>query len=336
MFIIFDTNIWLSELALNSTRGSAVRYFARQKNARIALPYVIKLETEAHFRESLNKYVDDINKNYRQLLTIFGTLKEIILPNSDQIEDKVQGIFTGLGIEIVEIQFTLESAESSFIKIVNKEPPNGEKNQQFKDGVIWADCLKLLENDDVYLVSNDKGFYKDKDNLDKGLDENLAQEASKFKNKLNIFPSLVKLLDEIKTKVIIDEKLLINSFISRFSEQITSLLADNGFEINISEITQKSIYVTENPSVLFIDYSINCSCIDLGEGNKKEAVLRIHGDGKYNSDENSFEELRCLQMELQYFLPDGTEKIKRSSFLYASSIFLGHREVTHTVKYELD
>ena len=51
MIVVFDTNIWLSELGLRSTAGSAVS-------------------------------ADAIREKHRRLLAMFGTLKEIVLPGA--------------------------------------------------------------------------------------------------------------------------------------------------------------------------------------------------------------------------------------------------------------
>jgi len=71
----------------------------------------------------------------------------------------VENLFTNVNVEILEIPFSLESANHSLAKIIAGEPPSASKNQQFKDGVIWADCLDLSNHDDVALVTEDQGFY---------------------------------------------------------------------------------------------------------------------------------------------------------------------------------
>ena len=48
MIILIDTNTWISELGLNSPRGAATRFFIKQNKARVALPEVVRLETEHH------------------------------------------------------------------------------------------------------------------------------------------------------------------------------------------------------------------------------------------------------------------------------------------------
>jgi len=76
----------------------------------------------------------------------------------------------------LEIPFSLPSAKSSFLKAIDKMPPS-DRTQEFKDGVLWADCAGLLTNDDVCLITADKAFFQERD-YTKGLSRNLAAEIA--------------------------------------------------------------------------------------------------------------------------------------------------------------
>ena len=110
MFIVFDSCIWFSELALNSNLGAAVRFFIRKNGAKVAVPEVVRLETEHNLRNRMNEFIDNIRTNHRQLLTVFGKLKEMVLPEASAVEDKIASIFNDIGVEIKEIPFSFESA----------------------------------------------------------------------------------------------------------------------------------------------------------------------------------------------------------------------------------
>jgi hypothetical protein len=123
MIVILDSNIWLAELGLNSSLGAVTRFYLRQQSARIALPEVVRLEVQHNFRNRLKEFVSEIAKNHRQLLAIFGSLTEVVLPDDSQIDEKVGQIFSDLGVSLIEVPFSIESAQSSFLKTVNKVPP---------------------------------------------------------------------------------------------------------------------------------------------------------------------------------------------------------------------
>ncbi len=103
MYIILDSNIWIKEWGLRSSIGSAVRFFIKSYNAVVVLPEVIRLETERRVESALKEHVRDIEKNYRELLAIFGSLHKLILPSSEDIKDKVKAIFDKCGVDLYEV-----------------------------------------------------------------------------------------------------------------------------------------------------------------------------------------------------------------------------------------
>ena len=157
MYIVLDSNIWLSELGLNTSKGAATRFYIKQRQAKLALPEVITEEVERNLINSLSAYSNDIQKRHRQLLSVFGQLKEVVLPSDTEIKEKANSLFDKVKIDLYHIPFSLESAKSSLRKINDKHAPS-DKSQQFKDGVIWADCCNLLKQEDVILVTGDKAF----------------------------------------------------------------------------------------------------------------------------------------------------------------------------------
>lgn len=82
-------------------------------------------------------------KEPRQLLTAFGRLKDVVLPTEDEIVEKVAELFAGFDEAIFDVPLSLKSARSSFLKTIDKVPPS-DREQQFKDGVLLADCVGLI------------------------------------------------------------------------------------------------------------------------------------------------------------------------------------------------
>jgi hypothetical protein len=335
MIIIFDTNIWLSELGLNSPLGAATKFFIKQNKAYVALPEVVRLETEHNLRNRLREFIETIRSNHRQLLMIFGKLKEVILPEDDAIEKKVSELFSDIGVDLIEIPFSLESARKSFIKTIDGVPPSAKNNQQFKDGVLWADCVELLKTDDLYLVTNDKDFYRDREQS-KGLASNLAEEISAAEHSFRLFFSLVELFQELRTEVTLDEQLLAQTFLYKNRGSIDGILKRNGFEIGQYSEVGYTLYATEKSSRLYVKFNIIYEAKDETDENRRNAILILDGDGSYNADSQTFDELRNFGEKLVFELEDGTKKEIQNYVLFAGGIVLGHKEVEHTVKYKLE
>jgi predicted nucleic acid-binding protein len=54
MIVVFDTNVWLSQLGLRSSAASGVRFFLKHHNFKVALPEVIRMEVEVNLRSKVS------------------------------------------------------------------------------------------------------------------------------------------------------------------------------------------------------------------------------------------------------------------------------------------
>lgn len=334
MYVVFDSNIWISELGLNSSKGAAVRFFINNQKAIVVLPEVIKLETERKLRSELRTYVANLEKNHRQLLTMFGKLKDIVLPSEQEIDDRVAAVFGKCKVELLEVPFTIESARSSFLKTIDKLAPS-DKNQQFKDGVIWADCMRLLDTDDVYLITSDSAFYKER-NYEKGIAPSLSQEAAPYPNNISLFSNITDFLHSIKTEVQLDEAALVLQFREANNQSINNILSRNSFAVVGEPAVKTDIYATEDPSKLYVEFEIVYSCEDLTDDNRFDAQLILKGDCYYVPTDQKCEDIRNYGEELLYKTKDGEEKSKKNVVLFADSIVIGHKSIEHSVRYRLD
>jgi hypothetical protein len=333
MFIVLDTNIWVKELGLNSTLGAATRFYVRHKNARLVVPEVVRLEAETHFRRDLRDFVRTIGENHRKLLTIFGSLKEVVLPDDAQVEAKVAEMFANMGVELLQVPFSLESARDSFLKTISKEPPS-DQSQQFKDGVLWADCRKLVETDDVYLVTGDKAFYSSRE-YGSGLARNLRAELSGAQHSIRLFSSLEGLLSEIKSEIAINGNELLEVYLQRERARLTQTLATNGFALGTTTQIHTELYITENPSILYLHFSGEILCEDSTSQGRTDARLVLNGRGSYNVESGTFGELQSDGENLSFRTTEG-EQIVRNVVIGVGSIVIGHRNVVHTIRHKIE
>lgn len=333
MYVVFDSNIWISELGLNSPKGTAARFFIHNKNAIVALPEVIELETARHLRSRLSDWIADLKKKHEQLLVMFGTLKEIVLPGPEDIDHKVAEVFRECKVRLKKVRFTLKSARSSFLKTIDHQAPS-DKNQQFKDGVMWADCMHLLETDDVYLVTADKAFYKDRA-YEKGIAPSLSQEAAAHPHTLSLFPDITDFLKSIAGEVEFDKDALVEEFRRAANESINRLLSQNGFDIVGQPAVELGMYATEMPNKLCVEFQIVYSCEDITPERRFDAQLILKGDCYYLPTDQRYEHMRNYGEKLIYKTQDGEEKSKGRIVIFAASFVIGHKSVERSVKYKL-
>lgn len=333
MIVVFDTNVWISDLALTSNVGSAVRFFLREQKARIGLPEVIRLETEIHLRSALLKHIDDIRSSHRQLLSVFGRLKEVVLPSESDVNELVGKVFSNLGVTIEEIPFSPESARDSLLRTIQKIPPS-DKNQQFKDGVLWADCVAMLKKEPVHLVTDDRAFYKSRDTK-LGLADELRREVHESENRLEIFPSLTDLLSQIRTNIQVNAAVLLDQYWQLQGKKIEEMAAKHSFVLEGEPKTTLEPLVTEKPTVLFVTFTIEFPCADGTSEGRTGARIVARGEGMYDADAAKFVEIHARGEKLSYQQADGTEKQLQNVVAVAAGIVLGHRTVEHSVRYKL-
>jgi len=333
MYIVLDTNIWRAELGLNSGLGAATRLFLRQQSATLAVPEVIRLETEKHIRAALHSYISEIDKNHSKLLSIFGKLKEVSLPTDKEVEEIIDNIFSELEVPIEDIPFTLESARNSYLNIVENQPPS-DRNQQFKDGVIWADCMNLLDKDDVHFVTSDKAFYKGHD-YNQGLASNLQEETKGKPHKFEIHYELTSLIESIRTEIEITADELFHKFMKEYQDKVQNILDKHSYEIEEISSNKIKAYATKSPATIYVDFDLKITCSPLMDDGRSKGVLTIKGDATFNPETTEFLEMRRSGEEFKFKLADGTEEYSKSAVLRAGPLVIGHRDVEHTIKFEL-
>ena len=333
MIVVFDTNVWKSDLYRRSGASLAVRFWLRQSGAIVAIPEVIRLEIESELRNDLTTWITSIKDNHRQLLGVFRSLKDIILPEDSEISTVVKEATKTLDVTTRDIPFSLESAYRAFLKVVQKEAPCATK-QQFKDAVIWHDCLELAKTDDVVLVTNDRAFYKNS-KIAEGLAPNLEHELSKCPYRITIVHELSQLLDQITDK----RNPLDDDFPTQLQQHIqnkySAHFSTNGFAIEKLISCVNKPFATDQSDVIFVEFNINWHCKDVRGDNRTSAVCTAVGNTLFRVDTKDLIEIRTFSVELSYILPDGTPESKKNLTLFAGPLIIGHQDVTYNLHHPL-
>lgn len=335
MIVVFDTNIWKSSLYLRAGAASAVRFYLHQKGAKVGMPEVVRLEVERHLRTDIKETREQVRESHQRLLGMVGKLQDVMLPGDEDIEAVVVAHIGKLGFDLVEVPFTLESARSSLLRTIDKVPPS-HGSQQFKDGVIWADCLQLARDDDVTLVTSDKAFYEDGD-LKKGkLAKSLLDETRSLQHQLRVVPSLAALLAEIKGPVNVSDQILVEAINEQLGADIGGVLERLAFVRAGSPVVTKSFYATEKPNSLFVEFRLEVPCEDASGAGRFEAMLTAAGDGQYDARSKTFVGLSPTDISITYKTADGTEESRRSVYARLPPLTIGTPTIQHSVRKRLD
>tara|TARA_R110002073_G_scaffold8027_22_gene44935 strand:- start:24556 stop:25560 length:1005 start_codon:yes stop_codon:yes gene_type:complete len=329
--VVLDSNIWLNEQMLRHSVGSAVRFFLRRHNAHVVVPEVVRLEVELHLEKELKELTSRLREGHRRLLGLVGELKEQVLPTDDELTQIASAAFANAGIEISDFPFSLESARSSFEKTIRSEPPNGPKNQQFKDGVIWADCLTLAMDSPVLFVTQDKAFYKSRD-YQKGLADNLATEAQQATHDISIAHDISSILERIGDPIRIDYSSLHRAYYPTISDGTERLIGSEGYVLAELLSGEHTVFATNNPDIGHVEFSLRYNCVHptLSDG---EIVAK--GECVIDSVSGELSDFRNRGEEFHFANVEGEQK-KRNIVLGISNCVIGHPTVQHSVRAVLD
>lgn len=334
MLVVFDTNIWKSDLYLRSRTSSAVKAYLNLSGARIGLPEVVEMEMKRHLLADLKSYRDRVQDNHERLLALFNQLKEVVLPTDDDIQRLVSDSINSVGIPFQKVPFSIDAARASFHRTIDKRRPS-HKNQQFKDGVLWEDCKLLAKQESVILVTNDRAFFQD-DNLEKGIASDLAREIADEGIELKVLPSLTALLHEIREPVQTPKYRLEEALEEQLGNEFDSLCDKQGFNREKEIDFKVEYFATENPAILYVHVDGSYHCTDILGSKRSSGTLFFSCDGSFRVMDKVFIDLSLTELGLKYRDADGQENINKGAYIRAGGIVIGHRTVEHQIREPLD
>ena len=233
---------------------------------------------------------------------MFGQLQSNQLPSEDDIRDKVADIIPDFDVPTRLVPFNLEAARSSMMKAVRGTPPSASK-EQFRDGVIWAHCLELLGEGDVYFVSQDKDFYQDR-NYEKGLVHELNFEmranANSDSHEVKRFPTLESLLSQIRMPIAVDIDQLFAMVRENKEERMQDPLEAHGFDLCGSLEGEVACFATEKADEVYFRFELDHPCRDTTGAGRRDGQLRVKGSGFLNPEMTVVREVTLSNVRLDF------------------------------------
>ena len=261
-------------------------------------------------------------------------MKELILPTDTDIEQKVEQIFDFHADRIIRIPFDEECARDSLRKIIAKEQPNSENNQQFKDGVIWANCLEFAKENEVVLVTKDAAFFNDK-KYEKGLAANLLKETEKAPHHVSICHKLTNLLSEIKADFSFDKERLVKVIEDQTYKNVIKLAEQNEFEVKSLIKSEFEYFATTDPNEVSVKYVLTYDIENQSTEQRTNAYCESRGDFQLNITSYAIRNF-VNQGEYIYWIDEkGEQRQSNNAYAYANLI-LGHRTIEHSINYKLN
>jgi hypothetical protein len=113
----------------------------------------------------------------------------VIVLTEEEVDVAIRDRLSVVSEQVIYPEMRIEEVRRALQRVNAEDPPNGHKNQQMKDSLLWEACVTLAKKHVVFFVTGDKAFYANRD-TSKGLAENLAAEQVVVDGRLRAFPSL--------------------------------------------------------------------------------------------------------------------------------------------------
>jgi hypothetical protein len=289
--VVVDTSVWRAEPLLKTPLGVTLVYSVSRRGGLIGLPEVVELELKNQILEAGLGFVDKANDASQMLRILaddpfFGTHP----PTAETLNKKVDERLNQLSRIFVREPFTLDHAKAALEMVNAKLPPNGEKNQQFKDSAIWQAVLALSKRFCAVLLTNEKGFFVDR-MPEKGLARNLIADCNTAGTQVNCFYGIGPYLEALKAEEPVFDRdraqqLIIAVAMPRLKSEAERLKAESTYLLGASI----SAFPTEDPDRLAIDYTLTYKLDPVSPAFRTrddEQYGVIHGSGYFLPAENN-------------------------------------------------
>ena len=186
------------------------------------------------------------------------------------------------------------------MKLMRKIPPSKSK-EQFRDGVIWAHCLELLSEGDVYFVSYDQDFYE-KGDYTKGLASELLAEMQHQARTCKVFlnRNLEELLNDIRVPFELEITHIFDAVATVHGKTIEELLDSNGFALCDRIEGDVSYFATENARIVYFTFDLCRPCQDSTGVGRQDGELNIKGVGFIDPQTKTTTDVQLSNIRLNY------------------------------------
>jgi hypothetical protein len=191
--VLPDTNVWISEEMFTSAVGEALIYALAKDGGYILLPEIIEMEVEHTLLRRAKKAITDMRHGAGLLARLSRQSISIPLPNDTAISGAIAKRWKDLSSSTKRIKLNEQDLRSALKRVVEKELPSTENNEQFRDCCIWESALHVAPLQTIHFISNDSCFYEQRDRK-QGIAGDLQDELTTRNLRLFLYDNVTKFL----------------------------------------------------------------------------------------------------------------------------------------------
>lgn len=327
--MIYDTKL------LKTPLSASLLYILQAKNGKLGLPEVLELELNKQFLKYAKESITKVIEGYNNLGILMGSCDDYRIPNDDTIRNKVNERLNRLEQLILRIPFSFNNARNALSRINSEIPPNGPKDQQFKDSVIWENILEASAEYDVHFITKDKGFYEDRC-PEKGLAASLKTEINS--KSISIYYELQAFLNKMAKAIPKIDKARLAQILYKVHESgFKEYCREKNFEIINMRKYDINTYLTGNPEIA-ISYSLIIDIKRKDDETLEWAEAEAHIKGEFEIDLNNIDldKLNIPLTWIKIYDHEGNELPGGLIVAYGmfSANFGGRRSISHRIRVE--
>lgn len=282
--VVLDTNIWVHKTSLLRTAlGAALTNSVVRLNAVVGLPEVVEEEIVKHTVRVGTDAAAEIRENLERVETLVGYRYRYSPPREDQFEVGARRRLEELRHLLKRVPYSFRQLRSALARVMDETPPNGPKNQQYKDSVIWEAVLELSNTHAVHFVTEDKGFFENRDPR-RGPASNLREECEEEGRTISVYHGIELFLESIRGEVPpLDHTALAKAVEREIRVDLLGLAYEQGFELHELIDSRISVFLTERADTLALSFELDHrATILLPSGKESEATVTTLGECSYN------------------------------------------------------
>lgn len=328
--VVFDSNFWIAHHMLRRDGGSALRFFLRLQGIPLILPEIVEEEVKTQIASQLVKNSEEIQATYEFLLSQTAKLPALVLPSTDELRHVARGVFDDLGVEIIRVPLSLKATWDALGKTIRHEPPNTDRKEQFRDGVIWGVCIQQAADSPVFFATEDLDF------VDKGKDSaklqpNLLAESKAANYEVTLFRRLGLLIDGLRTKIGI-ELSSVHDLCGPHSVDQLKTLRDLGFRQGDVKCGTYKVFATEDAAVAVIQVRVDYEWLHATRG---PASVRVNGECLFDNPSGRISKFRSSDIEVKFARGDPGRPLSQTT-ARVGPLTIGHATTEYRLRIEID
>jgi hypothetical protein len=241
------------------------------------MPEVIEAEIKTVLLAAGREAVESVQRRFRDIDKITGKQWRYEVPSEQELQGAIGARLINLENLLERVEVTLEHTRSALRRVYEGSPPNGPKNQQFKDSMIWEAALDLGQQYEVHFVTADTGFYRDKDKP--AIATELGKECEQRNVSVHIYSSLDACLSALRAEMPpIDHNALATAAFAAAKPELDEYAEHRAIQVMDMRKHNVKPYLTGDPDVLSLSFQLTADGIDM-ESPSLRADIRVTAEG---------------------------------------------------------